>query len=300
MTKQPVVPFTFESHNIRALNINSDPWFVAQDVCSVLGIQNVTQAIERLDDDERSMFNIGRQGVVNIVNESGMYTLVLRCRDAVKKGSVPHRFRKWVTAEVLPSIRKNGVYAKPKVRQCTAKQLTPLRQTAERLITTGLGKIYPDIWKLVHQHFEVDHIHQLTPPQVAEAVEYLNVLEGEYLGKQQSPEISELNIHFPITWWNQHEYILRANGCSDFSHTNPCRFPVKMLFGLSDSAPSAISALLFNLAKAGYDVSAARLEHLAHRHYAEIMYYKIENINKSCSSIINSNAGFRISPSYKP
>ncbi|ECP5826928.1 DNA-binding protein [Salmonella enterica] len=140
-----------------------------------------------LDEDERSKFNLGRQGEVNIVNESGMYTLVLRCRDAVKKGSVPHRFRKWVTAEVLPSIRKNGAYAKPKARQCTATQLTPLRQTAERLITTGLGKIYPDIWKLVHQRFDVEHIHQLQPEQVGEAIKYLNELEGEYLGKASAP-----------------------------------------------------------------------------------------------------------------
>ncbi|MBE7395161.1 BRO-N domain-containing protein, partial [Pasteurella multocida] len=47
---------------------------------------------------------------INLVNDSGMYTLILRCRDAVKKGSTPHRFRKWVTAEVLPQIRKTGKY----------------------------------------------------------------------------------------------------------------------------------------------------------------------------------------------
>ncbi|HHK7934384.1 TPA: P22AR C-terminal domain-containing protein, partial [Serratia marcescens] len=55
------------------------------------------------------------------------------------------------------------------------------------LITTGLGKIYPDIWKLVHQRFDVEHIHQLQPEQVGEAIEYLNVLEGEYLGKASAP-----------------------------------------------------------------------------------------------------------------
>ncbi len=190
MTKHSVVPFTFESHNIRAINLSGEPWFVAEDICNTLNLSNPTMSLKSLDEDERSKFNLGRQGEVNIVNESGMYTLVLRCRDAVKKGSVPHRFRKWVTAEVLPSIRKNGTYAKPKTRQCTAKQLTPLRQTAERLITTGLGKIYPDIWKLVHQRFDVEHIHQLQPEQVGEAIEYLNVLEGEYLGRETLPVAS--------------------------------------------------------------------------------------------------------------
>lgn len=88
---------------------------------------------------------------------------------------------------------------KKKARQSTASQLTPLRQTAERLITTGLGKIYPDIWKLVHQRFDVEHIHQLQPEQISEAVEFLNVLEGEYIGKQKDDAVINfdwgMNVH---------------------------------------------------------------------------------------------------------
>lgn len=110
MTTLAVTPFTFENHEVRTLLKNGEPWFVAQDVCVALKIQNVTQAVEKLDDDERSMFNIGRQGSVNIINESGMYFLTIRCRDAVKPGTLPHRFRKWVTSEVLPQIRKTGSY----------------------------------------------------------------------------------------------------------------------------------------------------------------------------------------------
>lgn len=88
---------------------------------------------------------------------------------------------------------------KKKSRQSTATQLTPLRQAAERLITTGLGKIYPDIWKLVHQRFDIEHIHQLQTDQVGEAIEYLNVLEGEYIGKQQELAVNNfdwgMNVH---------------------------------------------------------------------------------------------------------
>ncbi|WP_053111567.1 BRO family protein [Edwardsiella sp. EA181011] len=180
--------FKFGDKEIRVLSKNGEPWFLAQDVCFALGIKNVTQAVERLDEDERSMFNIGRQGEANIVSESGMYTLVLRCRDAIKPGTVPHTFRKWVTAEVLPTIRKTGEYQESKPRQTTTTQLTPLRQTVERLITTGLGRIYPDIWKLVHHRFEVEHINQLTKSQITEAIEYLDALEGEYISKHQSEE----------------------------------------------------------------------------------------------------------------
>ncbi|EJS1807457.1 hypothetical protein NW668_004527 [Escherichia coli] len=103
--------FSFqEEHQVRVVMINGEPWFVANDICNALSIQNVTQAIARLDEDERSMFNIGRQGQANIISESGLYTLILRCRDAVKQGTTAWRFRKWVTNEVLPSIRKNGEY----------------------------------------------------------------------------------------------------------------------------------------------------------------------------------------------
>ncbi|KMK13537.1 hypothetical protein ABW09_23330 [Pluralibacter gergoviae] len=99
-----------------------------------------------------------------------------------------------------------------KQRKSTATQLIPLRQTAERLITTGLGKIYPDIWKLVHQRFDIEHIHQLEPVQIGEAVEYLNALEGEYLAKET--KVAEVRPQFTdeelcsLCWlWNASEYM---------------------------------------------------------------------------------------------
>lgn len=119
--------FKFESVNpIRSIIIDGQPWFVAQDVCSALRIQNVTQALEKLDDDERSMFSIGhehraifdsRVKEINIISESGLYTLILRCRDAVTPGTIPYRFRKWVTGEVLPQIRRTGSYIKNSLPQ---------------------------------------------------------------------------------------------------------------------------------------------------------------------------------------
>ena len=93
---------------IRTLVKDGEPWFVAKDVCEALEIQNVTQALERLDDDERSMFNIGRQGETNIVNEPGLYTLILGSRKPEAKA-----FKRWVTHDILPAIRKTGMYAAP-------------------------------------------------------------------------------------------------------------------------------------------------------------------------------------------
>ncbi|MCA3636947.1 MAG: hypothetical protein IOC54_17430 [Methylobacterium sp.] len=106
--------FDFETNAVRVLMRDEVPWFVAADVCRALGIQNATQAVARLDDDERAMLNIGVAGKeTNIVSESGLFTLILRSRDAVTSGTPSHRFRKWVTGEVLPAIRRTGRYEAP-------------------------------------------------------------------------------------------------------------------------------------------------------------------------------------------
>ncbi|PAV02473.1 hypothetical protein CBG25_10675 [Arsenophonus sp. ENCA] len=121
MTALIVTPFSFENHQIRTVTINGNPWFIASDVCLALKISNVSDALYKLDDDERLYLGLTEAQKIdkmareiNIISESGMYTLVLRCRDAVKQGTLPHRFRKWVTNEVLPSIRKTGKYEHPK------------------------------------------------------------------------------------------------------------------------------------------------------------------------------------------
>lgn len=90
---------------IRTVTINNEPWFVAKDVCDILGTTNPTMAMEGLEDFERTKFNLGRQGEANIISESGFYTLVLRSRKPIAKP-----FRLWVTREVLPQIRKTGGY----------------------------------------------------------------------------------------------------------------------------------------------------------------------------------------------
>lgn len=91
---------------IRTIIIDNEPWFVAKDVCNILGIANPTDALNKgLEDFERARFNLGRQGEANIISESGFYTLVLRSRKPIAKP-----FRLWVTQEVLPQIRKTGGY----------------------------------------------------------------------------------------------------------------------------------------------------------------------------------------------
>ncbi|MEJ1715097.1 Bro-N domain-containing protein, partial [Escherichia coli] len=72
--------FKFEEREIRVIMINDEPWFVAKDVCEVLEISNPTDMLKRLDDDERGRFNLGRQGETNIINEYGLFSIVLGSR----------------------------------------------------------------------------------------------------------------------------------------------------------------------------------------------------------------------------
>jgi len=100
-----ITPFCFEDVVVRTLIIDQEPWFVAADVCAVLEHTNPTMAIESLDDDERAKKSLGRQGDANIISESGLYTLIIRSNKPQAKP-----FRRWVTREVLPAIRKTGSY----------------------------------------------------------------------------------------------------------------------------------------------------------------------------------------------
>lgn len=93
---------------IRTVILDGEPWFVAKDVCDILGTTNPTMAMDGLEPFERTKFNLGRQGEANIISESGFYTLVLRSRKPIAKP-----FRIWVTSEVLPAIRKTGKYIAP-------------------------------------------------------------------------------------------------------------------------------------------------------------------------------------------
>lgn len=210
-TKQ-LSTFNFENQSIRALVINNEPWFVAKDLCDTLGITNPSKAILNLDDDEKmistdSNLKLGSAGngaqSLALVSESGMYTLILRCRDAVKKGSIPHRFRKWVTAEVLPAIRKTGKYE----GKTTADDRTGLRNAVNMLVSKK-GLIYSDAYHLVHQRFNVESIEDLTLEQLPQAVEYVHkiILEGELITEAELPS-SEKKFSFEFTEYELQQLI---------------------------------------------------------------------------------------------
>lgn len=112
----------YNNNQLRVIDKNGEPWFVAKDVCEILELGNTSQAVSYLDDDEKGISTndtpSGRQEML-IVSESGLYSLIFRSRKDEAKN-----FRRWVTHEVLPSIRKTGSYTVPQnPEQITDKNL---------------------------------------------------------------------------------------------------------------------------------------------------------------------------------
>ena len=129
--------FKYENNDVRTVELNGEPWFALKDVCAVLGISNHKMTAQRLDADEviltdltdsmgRQQEPIGREQHPTVINESGLYNVILR---SDKPEAKP--FRKWVTSEVLPSIRKNGGYI------AGQEQLTPSELMAKALLVAN-------------------------------------------------------------------------------------------------------------------------------------------------------------------
>jgi len=127
---QELMPFDFQGKSVRVVrDEQGEPWWVATDVCKVLGIANPSDAIKRLDDDEKMTLEIS-EGLINhglsnnapgtrlnLVNEPGLYHLILRSNKPEAKD-----FRRWITHEVLPALRRTGQYTMP--RPSTAPTLS--------------------------------------------------------------------------------------------------------------------------------------------------------------------------------
>lgn len=109
-TNSSIQTFSFaENITVRSmLDENNQPWFIAADVCEALELKVTARVVSRLDEDEKGVHTVNTLGgkqELTTINESGLYSLILTSRKAEAK-----RFKKWVTAEVLPAIRKTGSY----------------------------------------------------------------------------------------------------------------------------------------------------------------------------------------------
>lgn len=158
-----------EFGTIRSVVIDGEPWFVAADVCKALEIANPTDALRRLDTDERTLVSIegSSNGLpVNAVNEPGLYALILGSRKPEAKP-----FKRWIAHEVIPSIRKDGFYL------------------------SGCGSIESQILKCVQDNIvPAVKTLEVVAPCVADLCERVNALEQKANAPQKSLEDSVVDL----------------------------------------------------------------------------------------------------------
>lgn len=184
-----IIPFEFEGSAIRTMQRKGVPWFVAADVCDCLDIKQASRAVEALDADEiadvslthRSSNGVLQSRSVIIISESGLYTLILRSRKATTPGTPQHRFRKWVTAEVLPSLRKFGSYGRAR----SVPQMLRLQNQSLKLLAKIKAEEDPASREFLHASLEevmaaLGHdcpsLERLVPPPPPEPPEAAEVV----------------------------------------------------------------------------------------------------------------------------
>lgn len=193
--------------NIRVIDQNGEPYFVLKDVCDVLEISQATRVAERLDEDEVSQIHVidsmGRNQLTYIINESGLYNVILRSDKPQAK-----QFKKWVTAEVLPSIRKHGAYMTNEALYKAITEPDFLIKLATEL------RDEKDLRMKMQSKIESDR------PKVlfANAVDasHTSILVGELakLIKQNGVEIGQNRL---FQWLRDNGYLLNTNMPSQYS-----------------------------------------------------------------------------------
>lgn len=198
MHSAQVIPFKFETREVRTLLIDDQPWFVASDVAQALLYSEAKDMTRNLDDDEKGrqiVPTLGGDQEMLVINESGLYSAILRSRKAEAK-----RFKKWVTAEVLPTIRRSGRYEDAANRMATL--MDELIGMSEVNVIKGLirgkAKVVPidkrrsfqqSMHNRLHTRFNVPRIELIPAAQFEAACNFVAAyaLEGEWIARADAP-----------------------------------------------------------------------------------------------------------------
>lgn len=175
MTATAITPFNFNNSEIRLIVRAGEPWFITADVARVLGYRDASNAGRVLDDDEKGTHIVSTPGgdqKVTVINESGLYALVLRSRKPEAR-----KFAKWVTAEVLPSIRKTGKYERPQNPAIDYDRISPaqaqdLKELAHSIVDAKVQG-FAETWARLHKKFRVNSYLELPAARFDEARDYL-------------------------------------------------------------------------------------------------------------------------------
>lgn len=196
MNTAQVIPFQFDSREVRTMLIDDQPWFVAGDVAAALQYLTAKDMARNLDDDEKGrqiLPTLGGEQEMLVINESGLYSAILRSRKAEAK-----RFKKWITAEVLPAIRRTGQYHDSSNKMATL--VDALIGMTEVNVLKGLirdkAKVVPldkrrsfqqTMHNRLHTRFNVPRIELIQAGEFEAACNFVAAyaLEGEWLPKQE-------------------------------------------------------------------------------------------------------------------
>lgn len=186
-----------EFGEIRTVTKNNEPWFVAIDVCNALDLKNPTVSVGRLDEDEVTKFNLGGlSGESNIVSEYGLYNLILASRKKEAK-----KFKRWITHDVIPTIRKHGAYMSSEVIEKTLSDPDYLIRLATNLKEEKAKRA------LAEAQIEKDKPKVLFADscEVAEN----SILIGEFAKrlKQNGFDIGQNKL---FEWLRQHDYLCKS------------------------------------------------------------------------------------------
>lgn len=192
MNTAKILPFRFESREVRTLLVDDQPWFVAADVSAALEYRDAFNMHRNLDEDEKGTQIVSTPGgeqEMLVINESGLYSAILRSRKAEAK-----RFKKWVTSEVLPAIRKHGHYEDTQNKLGTLIGKTIGTDGFHILGTLVAGKVRPlpakfqrsaklKIWSQLHAAYGVRSAEDIPADQMDSARQFVAAyaIEGEYL-----------------------------------------------------------------------------------------------------------------------
>ncbi len=149
--------FDFAGHNVRIVMKDGEPWFVLRDICDALEIVQTAKAVQKLDEDEVHKMHVidglGRAQETILINESGLYVTVIRSNKPQAKP-----FRKWVTSEVLPSIRKNGYYCTPgQIGSGDAVNKEARRRVSKKRVISISNDVSTYVWRK-NARFLIGHI----------------------------------------------------------------------------------------------------------------------------------------------
>lgn len=188
-----------EFGEIRTVTVNDEVWFVAKDVCEALKHTNTTVAMQMLEEDERTKLSLGRAGETNCINESGLYTLIIKSNLPKAK-----KFRKWVTSEVIPSIRKNGGYI------AGQETMTDDELLAKALMVAN-NKIAERDRIIEHQKAKIEYDRPKTIFADAVATSHTSILVGD-LAKLICQNGYQIGAKRLFSWLRDNGYLIKRKG----------------------------------------------------------------------------------------